>query len=348
MSSTRRQAPGRSRLKTIKRKAISGLQTMIKAEPLQPGQSLPLVIQPAIEGVNLSAWAENSREWLHTRLLEHGGILFRNFPIASATEFEQFIVTVAGELMAYGERSSPRSHVSGHIYTSTDYPADQRIFLHNENAYARVWPLQIFFFCDTPPTQGGETPLADVRKVPARLSTQTREQFQAQGVMYVRNLSDELGLNWQTVFQTTDRAEVETYCRQAGYEFEWKDGNGLRTRRVAPAMVKHVQTGEMLWFNHATFFHVSTLEPATRDALLDLYDEIDLANHTYYGDGSPIELETLDELRQAYTQEAVTFSWQKGDLLMLDNMLTAHGRASFVGPRKILTGMARPFHYQDL
>jgi hypothetical protein len=62
--------------------------------------------------------------------------------------------------------------------------------------------------------------------------------------------------------------------------------------------------------------------------------------NTYYGDGSPIEPKVLDQLRAAYNAETVSFPWQKGDLLMLDNMLVAHGRSPFVGPRQILVGMA--------
>jgi alpha-ketoglutarate-dependent taurine dioxygenase len=41
-----------------------------------------------------------------------------------------------------------------------------------------------------------------------------------------------------------------------------------------------------------------------------------------------------------YREAAVCFAWQKGDLLMVDNMLVAHGRAPFTGPRRILVAMA--------
>ena len=113
-------------------------------------------------------------------------------------------------------------------------------------------------------------------------------------------------------------------------------------------MARHPLTGELAWFNHATFFHVTTLEPGTRATLLAAFAEEDLPNNTYYGDGSPIEPEVLETLRGLYEQATVRFTWQEGDLLMLDNMLAAHARDPFVGPRKILTGMADVFKWEDV
>jgi alpha-ketoglutarate-dependent taurine dioxygenase len=130
--------------------------------------------------------------------------------------------------------------------------------------------------------------------------------------------------------------------------FEWLDGNRLRTRAVRHVVAKHPKTGDVVWFNHGTFFHVSTLEPEVRDALLAQFAEEDLPSNTYYGDGSPIEPEVLDALRAAYHQEMIMFPWQLHDVLLLDNMLTAHARAPFSGPRKILVGMAEPIHSQDV
>jgi alpha-ketoglutarate-dependent taurine dioxygenase len=287
-------------------------------------------------------WAGGHREFIESSLAEHGGILFRRFGISTPAEFEQFVKAVCGELLEYNERSSPRSAVSGNVYTSTDYPADQSIFLHNENSYQQTWPMKIFFFCEKAPARGGETPIADCRRVLERISPATREKFVEKGWMYVRNFGDGLGLPWQTVFQTSERGVVEEHCRRNGILVEWKEGGRLRTRAVRPAVSRHPRTGELTWFNHATFFHVTTLDPATGGALLEEFGEEDLPSNTRYGDGSPIEPEALEELRDAYRRELVSFAWEEGDVLMLDNMLVAHGRAPYEGTRRVLVAMAEP------
>jgi alpha-ketoglutarate-dependent taurine dioxygenase len=166
--------------------------------------------------------------------------------------------------------------------------------------------------------------------------------------MYVRNYGEGCGLPWQTVFQTDDRGVVEAYCAEHELEFEWKGAAALRTRAVRPAIVRHPRTGEDVWFNHATFFHVSTLAEPLREALLAQFAEQDLPNNTYYGDGSPIEPEVLDELRAAYLEETIIFPWRRGDVLFMDNVLMAHGRRPFVGERRILVGMAQPFSWREV
>jgi len=322
-------------------------EALVKIRYLQPDQPLPMVIEPAVEGVRLAGWASSSREYIETNLCKHGALLFRNFNLSTLAEFEQLVVTVCGSLIEYGDQSSPRHKVGGKIYTSTDHPADQPIFLHNENSYSSVWPMKIFFFCSTRAQQGGETPIADVRKVFQRIDPKIVKRFEDKRWMLVRNFSEGIGLPWTSVFQTTDRAEVEQYCRAAGVELEWRANSRMRTRQVRQAVAIHPRTGEKVWFNHATFFHVSMLPRETREALLQEFEEEDLPYNTYYGDGTRIEPSVLEMLCEAYRQETVLFPWQKSDVLMLDNMLVAHGREPYVGTRKVLVGMAEPFGIQE-
>jgi 2,3-diaminopropionate biosynthesis protein SbnA len=336
------EAPALKSLGTVKRRAvtISG-ESLVRFGVLPTGE-LPLLAEPSGPGVNLEAWAASHRELLEQKLQQHGGILFRGFNLKEPEDLETFIRAVSGESLEYRERSSPRHAVKGNIYTSTDYPPSQMIFLHNENSYQQEWPLKIFFFCRQAPETGGETPIADVRKVLARISPEIRDRFAERRWMYVRNFGDGFGLSWHTVFQTTDKGTIERHCREKGIETEWKDGDRLRTRAVRQALARHPKTAELVWFNHATFFNVSTLDPVVRETLLSEFEDGELPTNTYYGDGSPIEPEVLDQLRAAYHAETVSFPWQHGDLLMLDNMLVAHGRAPYTGARQILVGMAEP------
>src|SRR6185295_13397420 len=260
------------------------------------GESLPLVFACSEPQLGLAAWAKGKRELIDAYLLQHGGILFRGFAVKTPADFESFIQTVSGDLLEYRERSSPRRAVSGKVYTSTEHPADQNIFLHNENSYQQTFSKKIFFFCETPAEKGGETPIADCRKVFSQISPDVRERFIEKGWMYVRNYGDGFGLPWQTVFQTEEKSDVEEHCRKNKIQFEWKEGDRLRTRATLPVALKHPHSGEMTWFNHATFFHYTTLEPWVQEALLEEFDkEEDFPTTTFYGDGSTIEPPVLDQ-----------------------------------------------------
>ena len=322
--------------------------SLVKQSFLEPNRRLPLLVEPAAEGVDLVAWATAHRDDLEKDLLQHGGILFRGFDGAGPARLDTFIRALSGAPLQYSERSSPRSQVEGNIYTSTDYPADQSIAMHCENSYAARWPRRIFFHCVVPPEEGGETPLADVRRVYERIDPALREQFRQRKVLYLRNYREGLGLSWQTVYQTSDPAEVEARCRAKGIDVEWKAGGQLRTRAVREAVVRHPQTNEWIWFNHAMFFHASSLAPEIRDGLKLLFKEDELPANTFYGTGEPIDDADVAQIRRAYEAEAVSFPWQRGDVLMLDNMLVSHSRRPFKGVRNVLVGMAEPMQWSDL
>jgi alpha-ketoglutarate-dependent taurine dioxygenase len=199
----------------------------------------------------------------------------------------------------------------------------------------------IGFYCVQPAGEGGETPLADSRRVFAQIDPEIREEFTRKQVMYVRNYDDDsLDLSWREVFQTDSRAEVENYCAKAGMTVEWNGDKQLRTSQVCQAAIEHPLTGEMVWFNQAHLFHVSSLEHDVRSFLQSTSGGNEPRN-AFFGDGSEIDEAVLDHIRSVYENEKVTFPWQRGDVLILDNILKAHGRKPYRGPRQIVVGMAR-------
>jgi alpha-ketoglutarate-dependent taurine dioxygenase len=335
-------------LPQIKRRAVTvSHESQVRSRCFNPDDEFIYVIEPALKDVDLTTWASVNKRLIESQLYRHGAVLFRGFDVNSSRQFEAFVGAVSDQTMEYRERSSPRSQVGDKIYTSTDYPPDQKIFPHNEHSYSLTFPLKLFFHCDLPAAEGGETPLADTRRVLQSISPEIQARFAEKKWMYVRNFGDGFGLSWQTVYQTSDKSVVERYCLNSGIEFEWKEGDRLRTRQIREATLKHPHIGELTWFNHITFFHISTLEPNLRDAIMADFDEADYPNNTYYGDGSPIEPQVMDELREAYRRHLTFFAWQKGDIVLLDNMLTSHARSSYEGDRRVLFAMSEPFTRSD-
>jgi alpha-ketoglutarate-dependent taurine dioxygenase len=307
-----------------------------------PEQSLPLVIRPDKPSTNLLELAAQYREPIRRKLLRHGGILFRGFPEVTLDTFRDLISSLSAQPLQYMERSSPRHEVGNNIYTSTDYPAKQSIFLHNEQSYNITWPLRIFFHCVIAAPAGGATPLADCRRIYHRISEGTLQKLAGPGYCYARHFGGGLGLTWEEAFQADRRSVVEEYCLANDIHFNWNSDGTLSTSQICPVIVQHPETGEEVWFNHLTFFNVATLGQATADALLSLGKD-QLPNNTYYADGTDIEPELIEELKDAYHAETISFEWREGDILMLDNMLVAHGRECYTPPREVVVGMAEPY-----
>jgi alpha-ketoglutarate-dependent taurine dioxygenase len=264
------------------------------------------------------------------------------------SQFEQFARAISPELLDYLERAAPRTEVGKNVYTSTEYPPDQIIPQHHEMSYSHNWPTKIWFFCAVPAREGGRTPITDDRKVINLIDRKIKERFLEKKIMYVRNYGEGLDLSWQEASQTNDRAVVEEYARNSHMTCEWRDGDRLRTRAVRQVVATHPRTRETLWFNHAHMFHISNVEPATREALLAQFAEDELPRNAFYGDGTPIETSILEEIREIYQQTSVRFEWRRGDVMLLDNFLCSHGREPFVGPRKVLVTMAELYTNKDL
>lgn len=304
------------------------------------GSELPILITPSYAGVPLLSVFPRLRAQIESHLARVGGVLLRGFEVPSLEAFREFAAAFGHPLLSYEFGSTPRTAVGGGVYTSTEYPAHQPIPLHNEQAYTREWPMKLWLHCVTAAAEGGETPIADSRAVYRRMPAAIRERF-APGILYVRNYGD-FDVPWQKVFNTESRAEVEAFCRRAGIRWEWKPDGELRTTQLCQAIEVHPVSGETVWFNQAHLFHISNLQPEVRESLEELLGIENVPRNTYFADGSPIPDAIFDEVRAVLDAETVSFRWQEGDVMMLDNMLVAHARAPFKGARKVVVAMAEP------
>ncbi|KTT39384.1 hypothetical protein RSA46_21130 [Pseudomonas oryzihabitans] len=308
----------------------------------------PTLIQCSSADVDLKQWAHKESDVLEAHLKRSGALLFRGFGLNSSDMFEQAAKQLGGEPLPYVQRSTPRTEVKVGVYTSTEYPADQSIFFHCENAYATCWPERLFFFCEIPAAEGGRTPLADCRAVLKRLPEMIRKAFEHHGVIYRRRFRPGLGLSWQQVFAVDELDALERKYVPQGYRFSRGSHSELVADLAVPAMVTHPDTGEVAWFNHAALFHPAGLAEALGELAAGQDVSQLQAVETLLGDGSAIPAEWIAQIRRAYVASSFAFDWQQGDLLMLDNRLTAHGREPFTAPRRILVAMTREQRHQPL
>lgn len=285
---------------------------------------------------SLADWISANPGW-EKLLYDHGSVLFRGFDISSPDIFDAHMDLVMRPLLEFSEETSPRTSVTDRTFTSTDYPKNFPIQFHHEFSYRRNHPDRLAFCCLRAATTGGATPLADSRRVLERIPADIVAKFDRLGISYLRNFT-KLGVSWQDAFGTRDKAKISDYCRQHGIDASWA-GEDLHTSQTTPALITHPVTGERAWFNSVVILNVLGVEPQpVRDALKLLPPDA-VPSNTLYGSGDPIEARVIEVIRQAYAEEATRFAWQDGDLLLIDNVLTAHARDPYEGDRRVVVGM---------
>ncbi|WP_193102751.1 TauD/TfdA family dioxygenase [Burkholderia sp. Z1] len=319
---------------------------MTERKLLADGAS-PLLLEPVssgrVNGHDLVLAVNDNRVELESRLLEHGALLFRGFDVSSVAEFEAFSNAVSAHQSDYVYRSTPRTSIGNGIFTATEYPPSETIALHCENAYQRSWPLRVAFCCLCAPTAGGETPIADMREVSRRIGARILGNFEAKQVRYVRHYRRHVDIPWETVFQTTDRSQVAAFCADNGIEHEWLDDDTLCTAQINQGVAYHPVTRDRVFFNQAHLFHLSNLEASLASSIVSLFGEDRVPRNAFYGDGSPFDLDDIEQIRNAYRECAIQFPWQRGDVLLVDNMRFAHGRNPFDGERKVIVSLLDPY-----
>lgn len=319
---------------------------------------LPLVIEPLSKSVSKEAFHQllaDQKKHFQELLLKHGGLLFRNFPIENEDDFSAFIKTLGiGKFIDYIGGDSPRNKIRDGIYTSTEAPPSIKIPLHNELSFVKNYPKHIMFYCHVAPKEKGETIIADARKVYNAVDDAVKKQFVDKGLKYsscyfykskvmdLLNSFQRSHKSWLDVFETHDKMEVERMCRENDFGFQWNQNDWINLTQIRPATMAHPITKEMVWFNQA---HLYDFSPK----LLGLWRYVGAKlfyirkhmrlHEISFADGSPIPRSDLYHIMDVLDANTIYFPWQKGDVLVLDNVLAMHGRATFTGKRRILTAM---------
>ncbi|HAV45270.1 MAG TPA: non ribosomal peptide synthase [Halomonas sp.] len=310
----------------------------IRTALLDEKRVFPLVIEATDADLDAVAWATSQRDFIEQHLRTHAGILFRNFGLTTPQEFEAFAEAIQPGLYGnYGDL--PKKEGGRNTYRSTPYPERQMILYHNESSHLERWPRKQLFFCEFPSPVGGATPIVDCREMLRQLPSDVVEEFERKGLLYVRTFTRNLDVSWRDFFKTDSKEEVEARLKEAGIEWQWLGDDELQTRTRCPAVVTHPVTGGRVFFNQVQLHHVSCLEPDVKEDLLGMVGQERLPRNVYFGDGSVISDEMMKVVGEAYEACAVRFDWRRGDVVMVDNMLAAHARDPYEGPRKIVVAM---------
>lgn len=336
-------------------------------------QQLPLVYEPLPDGARaesaLTDWLRANGAEVAESLKTHGAVLFRGFELADAAAFERVALELDAGLVSAYPGVAVRTSITRFVHTSTELPPHYPVPQHAEMAYTEQPPRKIFFFCQTAPKLGGETPLCDLRKVLAELPDALRTRFESLAIRYFR-VHGAPGegrfrlwgsRRWSDVFQTDDRREVERRANEAGMKASWQRDGALRLENTLPATRVHPLHGTRAWHNQANLFHPdgplieyehivrrrwSFRALIVRAALRWLsrlrrwfFPRSGYDWNVELGDGSAISTRDIEQLYSVIWRNLACFSWQPGDLVVVDNYSVSHGRLPFHGARRILVAL---------
>jgi alpha-ketoglutarate-dependent taurine dioxygenase len=309
-------------------------------------QTLPKLLQYN-EGStmdDLIEWSRGADKPLNQDLLQSGALWIKGLNIDSAEKFQYLMEQIFPKTKSFLDGNSSRGKYTSTVYNASEYDAGSKIQLHTEFSYSGEWPSVICFCCVVRPDGGGETTLGDCKLALNMLSSELVSEFRNKGITYIRNLHDGKGLgpSWQEAFESEDKKFVEDYCAQHAINVEWKkDGSGKFTQ-TRPAIRLHPQTHEELWFNQVDQFYPAIYGEEVYEALLAMNGNVkeNLPMYATFGDGSEIPMSYIEEIIDVLDKVTIPVSWEKGDILIVDNMASLHGRLPYRGNRKILASMA--------
>ena len=184
--------------------------------------------------------------------------------------------------------------------------------------------------------------MADSTAVLDALPAALTERFEREGWLLTRSYNEEIGASLEQAFGTEDRDAIEQYCHAHAIECAWQPDGALRTRQRRSAVVRHPVSGRRCWFNQIAFLNEWTMAPEVREYLIDEYGPDGLPFNTRYGNGDPVTEDVVQLLNEVYEANTARRPWQAGDLLIVDNVRTAHSREPFKGTRDVVVALADP------
>uniref|UniRef100_A0A2P2MKI7 TauD/TfdA-like domain-containing protein n=1 Tax=Rhizophora mucronata TaxID=61149 RepID=A0A2P2MKI7_RHIMU len=180
----------------------------------------PSVLSP-ISSASLSRLAAAvaaDKSYLDSLLHKTGAILFRGFPLTTASDFNDVVEAFDFEELPYIGGAAPRTNIVGRVFTANESPPDQKIPFHHEMAQVPEFPSKLFFFCEVEPGSGGETPIVLSHIVYERMKEKYPDfvaRLEEHGLIYIRVLGEEdnpsspIGRGWKSTFLTKDKSVAE-------------------------------------------------------------------------------------------------------------------------------------------
>ncbi|PKA55976.1 Clavaminate synthase-like protein [Apostasia shenzhenica] len=318
---------------------IGFIQGEIAGEKLVAGDVFPKTLMPAAaSGGDLANLVLEEREHLFADLRRHRALLFRGFDVSDAGDFHRAVEAFRWEAIEMKSSASTRTKITSRVYSANEAPPEQLINFHHEMPLMTEMPRMLFFCCGEPSPQGGETAIVAsdvvVQRMDERMPEVMAKVAEVGLVFSIKTASDAeaadsetvVNRTWKSLLGTDDETEAEKRLLEmhescSSVKFL---SNGSAELVFGPTNPVREFSGRRAWIYPILGF---------------AGDRRSVKNE--FGDGSDFPAEALDVYRRILEENCVDVNWQKGDVLLLDNLAVQHARRPGKPPRRILASLCK-------
>jgi hypothetical protein len=302
---------------------------------LEDGSLFPMVLLPPDENPSIGSFLNaihHNSDWIDNQLKRVGALLFRGFPLRSASDFNAAVEAFGWEEHPYLGLAS-RTRIEGRVYTANEAPLDQPIKFHHEMAMFDEFPTKLIFFCEIAPPEGGQTAIVLSHKITQRMEQRYPElvkKLEKEGLIYPASIPQEddpqsFLKGWQSRYETNNKQEAERRLANSGVpvsKITWAD-DGRMSFEMGPIVSIRTVDGDAdkrkAWFN-----------PSALGKTIPML-----------GDGSLFPEDAFESFIQIIEEECVDITWEAGDVLVLDNRFVQHARRPSTPPRRVLAAFCK-------
>jgi hypothetical protein len=138
-----------------------------------------------------------------------------------------------------------------------------------------------------------------------------------------------MGRSWQSTLRAETREAAERRLSDLGYDWEWLQDGCLRATTPVLGAVRELAAGRKAFFNQLIAAYRGWSDSRN-----------DPSNAIRFGDGTPLDREAVGVAIELADELSFDLPWQQGDVVLVDNFVTMHGRRTFSGTRKVLASLA--------
>jgi hypothetical protein len=283
---------------------------------------------------SLSEWIKHHRGEIDAALWSDGYVLFRGFDVGGLDGFEECAASACDALYKhYGDL--PLASASENVYFATPYPKHLEIQFHNEASHTHTWPSRQLFYCLEPAPEGGEWTLSDGRKVLQKLPAEMLSRFRDKGLVYRRRFIRGLDASWQQFFKVQSLQELHDKIGPSGHEIDAPSESDVTVSFRTQAVLELRERGTEAWFNQILLHHPDALPEEVETLLCKHFSRDKFPRTVFFGDGNAIPADWVKTVDKVLNECAIRIQTQANDVLLVNNLLMAHGRLPYSGNRQI-------------